>query len=155
METPVPGPESPRRESFGLSLLQIGRLWRQAADAAIAGGVFPDAGWRPLLYLYRAGGEPLRQKDLAALIGMEGPSLVPLLDSLTAAGLVRRVEDPQDRRARRLSLTPAGEAIATRIQSRLVALEQDILSGLGEAELRTTAATLARMAEALARRRQG
>lgn len=146
-------PEEPRfRAGFGLRLLLLGRQWRQAVDAAISGDVFPGAGWRPLVYLRRAS-EPLRQKDLAALIGIEGPSLVHLLDGLEAAGLVERVEDHKDRRVRRLRLTPKGTEISDRIETRLAEVEQELLSEISDGELRAAAETLDRIGAALARYR--
>jgi DNA-binding MarR family transcriptional regulator len=61
-----------------------------------------------LLQLVRAG-EPLPLRILA-----EGQHCVPsnmttLIDRLEADGLVRRVDDPTDRRSKRAQLTPAGE----------------------------------------------
>ncbi len=144
-------PEEPRA-GFGLKLLQLGRQWRQAVDAAIIGDVFPGAGWRPLVYLRRAA-TPLRQKDLAALIGIEGPSLVHLLDGLEAAGLVERVEDPKDRRVRRLRLTPKGIELSMRIEARLAEVEQELLSGIADDDVRAATATLDRIGVALARYR--
>jgi MarR family transcriptional regulator for hemolysin len=142
------------RTGFGLELLQLGRQWRQAVDAAIRQDIFPDAGWRPLYYLHRAT-KPLRQKDLAALIGIEGPSLVPLLDALAASGLLERVEDPQDRRARQLRLTASGEAVGARIAGRLAEVERELLHGVSDDELRAAEATLARIGSALALRKAG
>ncbi|UPG70899.1 hypothetical protein MVG78_09605 [Roseomonas gilardii subsp. gilardii] len=40
-----------------------------------------DGTWRPLLYLGRMGGG-IRQTDLAGALGIEGASLVRLLDAL-------------------------------------------------------------------------
>jgi len=51
----------------------------------------------------------LSQVQLAAQIGIEGPTLARHLDRLCAEGLVERHRDAQDRRVVRIMLTPAGE----------------------------------------------
>jgi len=142
------------RAGFGLRLLHLGRLWRQAVDAEIQRGTFSGAGWRALLWLGRSG-ERLRQKDLAALMGIEGPSLVRLLDGLCAGGLLRREPDAEDRRAYRLILTDEGRATVSRIEARLAAIEQDLLDGLSDAELAPCAAVLERLEAKLQAQRGG
>jgi MarR family transcriptional regulator for hemolysin len=144
-------PDDLKRTGFGLRLMQLARHWRQAVDAGIR-DAFPDAGWRPLIYLYRAP-EPLRQKDLAALIGIEGPSLVRLLDSLVASGLVVRAEDTEDRRARRLALTSSGLATAARIEVRLAEVEAELLRQVDGSALKTAMEAMGQIELALHRRK--
>jgi len=144
-------PDDLKRTGFGLRLMQLARLWRQAVDAGIRRDAFPDAGWRPLVYLYRAS-EPLRQKDLAALIGIEGPSLVRLLDSLVASGLVLRAEDTEDRRARRLALTPSGLTTAARIEVRLAEVEAELLRQVDRSALKAAMDALGQIELALRRK---
>jgi MarR family transcriptional regulator for hemolysin len=57
----------------------------------------------------------VRQKELATALGIEGPSLVRLLDSLERRGLIERREDEYDRRARGIHLTQAGHDLAVRV----------------------------------------
>ena len=140
----MPQDSSALRAAFGQRLLHLGRLWRQTVDAEIQKDTFPDAGWRALLWLHRSG-EDLRQKDLAAVMGIEGPSLVRLLDSLSAAGLLLRTEDGTDRRARRLTLTAEGRKVVLRIEARLAAVEAALLEGIPDAELAACSDLLARL----------
>lgn len=51
-------------------------------------------------------GEAVRQRTLADHVGIEGPSLVRLLDQLCAAGLAHRNDDPGDRHAPPPDLAP-------------------------------------------------
>jgi MarR family transcriptional regulator for hemolysin len=53
----------------------------------------------PVLHIARSGGG-MRQGHLAEELGVEGPSLVRILDQLCAAGLVERRDDPKDGRPR-------------------------------------------------------
>jgi DNA-binding MarR family transcriptional regulator len=52
----------------------------------------------------------LRSIDLAASFGYAPRTVTEAIDGLERDGLVRRDPDPADRRAKRISLTPAGEA---------------------------------------------
>ena len=136
------------RSNFGFRLVVLGRRWRQAIDQEIQAVGLTDATWRPLLHLYHLG-DGLRQKDLAASIGIEGPTLVRLLDSLASRALVERSEDPEDRRAKRLRLTEEGRQLVLRIQKIITTLEDQLLSGLSDDELAQCGGVIGRMEAAL------
>jgi DNA-binding MarR family transcriptional regulator len=53
--------------------------------------------------------EPLRLTELATLAGMTKQSIGEVIDNLVDLGYVKRVPDPQDRRAKLLCLTERGE----------------------------------------------
>lgn len=55
------------------------------------------------------------QKDLVGLLDMRQQSLAEVIAKLEAKGLVKREEDPEDRRRHRLSLTEAGRAAAEEV----------------------------------------
>jgi len=54
-------------------------------------------------------GEPLSLSECAAKMTCVRSNITQLVDRLEADGLVRRVEDPQDRRAVRAAVTPLGK----------------------------------------------
>ncbi|WP_298427110.1 MarR family transcriptional regulator [Rhodoblastus sp.] len=121
-------------ERFFAAALLLPRRWRATMDAALSHYGLTSATCRPLFYLGRLG-EGVRPKDLAEFLEIERPSLAQLLDRLEAAGLVRRQEDPHDRRGKTLHFTPEGRriydlttGIADRMAERLFAdvHEQDI-----------------------------
>jgi DNA-binding MarR family transcriptional regulator len=63
--------------------------------------------------------------DLAELFGTSVPSMSRAVDALVRAKLATRVEDPDDRRVKRLALTAKGQRLADRIISaRLAGLEE-------------------------------
>jgi MarR family transcriptional regulator for hemolysin len=104
----------PRQIDFGFNVARLARRLRQAVDAELGAFGLTEATWRPLAYVGRLGGG-VRQKELATALGIEGPSLVRLLDSLERRGLIERREDESDRRARGLHLTRAGRDLAVRV----------------------------------------
>jgi len=67
-----------------------------------------------------------------------------LLDDLEAAGLIERRPDPADRRARRIVATPDGRSCLTRLDERLRAGEEQLLSGLDSGPDRQVFRTLLR-----------
>src|SRR5260370_37847334 len=99
---------------FGFNGARLARRVRQAVDAELQVFGLTEATWRPLAYVGRLGGG-VRQKELATALGIEGPSLGRLLDSLERRGLIERREDEGDRRARGSYLTEAGHDLAVRV----------------------------------------
>ena len=98
------------RQSVSSALVIASRQWRRTSHGVIAAYNVSEACATPLLIAARLDA-PVRQVALAELTGIEGPSLVRLLDQLCAANLVRRDEDPDDRRAKIISLTDVGRSV--------------------------------------------
>src|ERR1700750_953382 len=103
----------PKQIDFGFNVARLSRRLRQAVDAELRTFGLTDATWRPLAYVGRLGGG-VRQKELATALGIEGPSLVRLLDSLERRGLIERREDESDRRARGIYLARARRELVVR-----------------------------------------
>jgi MarR family transcriptional regulator for hemolysin len=75
-------------------------------------------------------GEHGSQLALAQHLGVDRTVMTYLLDDLEAAGLIERRPDPADRRARRIVATRRGHDTLTRLDQRLCAAEEQLLSGL-------------------------
>ena len=75
------------------------------------------------------------QHDLAAAVGIEGPTLTRHLDALERQGLVRRGQDPADRRAVVVELTPEGHAAHARLRDVVIAFDRRLRSGLSQDEV--------------------
>lgn len=99
---------------FGFRLAYVARRLRQAVDDELRAYGLTDATWRPLAYVGRLG-EGVRQKELAEALGIQGPSLVRLLDTLERRGLIERREQDHDRRVRGIYLTQSGRKLQRRI----------------------------------------
>lgn len=121
-------------QEYTHALLLAGRQWRRAANAAAERHGISDATALPLVLIGRMEGEP-RQNTLAEAVDIEGPSLVRLLDQLEKAGLVLRMEDPIDRRAKVLSLTPAGKRVVAGIEADLHRLRDAVFASVSAADL--------------------
>lgn len=129
---------------IGLLISRLARLWRREADQALADHGLSQATALPLMVLSRRG-KCVRQGVLAEEMGIEGPSLVRLIDLLQAEGLVERREDPTDRRAKTLHLTSTGEAKAEEINRVLRRVRADLLKDIEASDLAVTFDVLQRI----------
>ncbi|HJE25932.1 MAG TPA: MarR family transcriptional regulator [Methylorubrum populi] len=127
-------PLSQRWLTYTHALLLSGRQWRRLANATTEAHGVSEAKALPLVLIGRLGGEP-RQNTLAEAVGIEGPSLVRLLDQLETAGLVMRREDPTDRRAKVLSLTDTGRSVVAGIEADLDGLRKAVFSKVSASDL--------------------
>lgn len=140
----MPHSDPSPRGRFGFLFVTLARRWRRAIDHELAAAGLTDATWTPLIHLSE-GGDDISQTELAMRVGLDASSLVRLLDLLEGRGLVERRVDPNDRRARRIVLTPAGKAEVTAILGKLHTVEADLLSDVDDADLATMLAGFARI----------
>ena len=135
---------SPRREHRLVFLLNVAqrRMQRWMAARPLASGV--TAAQSGLLFI-------LGQRD-GVLMGEAGAALdlgpagiSGLVDRMTAASLIRRRADPDDGRAWRLWLTPAGRAAMAQSKAGLVEVNARLTDGFTEAEIDVVARWLTTM----------
>jgi DNA-binding MarR family transcriptional regulator len=62
---------------------------------------------------------PLTLRELSGALGIDPPYATVVVHDLSERGLVERIPHPTDRRARLVTLTPAGRAAAERAESLL------------------------------------
>jgi MarR family transcriptional regulator for hemolysin len=113
--------------------MRVARRWRQAVDTELESYGLSHATWRPLLKLAGAA-EPLRQHELADLLQIGHPELVRLIDSLEQKRLVTRHDSSDDRRVKRISLTPGGRRVAEQVADSIEAFERRVLQGISTAD---------------------
>jgi MarR family transcriptional regulator for hemolysin len=119
---------------FGRIVYRVSTAWRREIDQRVRAFGLTDATWRPLLYLGRMG-DGVRQTDLAAALTIEDPSLVRLIDALERVGLVERLEDPEDRRSKRLWMTEAGRETYARVAAIHASLADAFVRDVSPVEL--------------------
>ncbi len=130
--------------AFAELVFGVGRLWRRAANQALDACGLSHATAAPLLALQRLGGSA-RQGSIAEEAGLEGPSVVRIVDLLVAEGLVARAEDSSDRRAKIITLTDAGEARLRSIRVIIDAMREDLVGGIDEGDLHVAVAVLGKV----------
>lgn len=90
------------------SLLEAARALEHRLESALAEVGLSMAKYGVVSELARAG-EPLALSELAARQSCVRSNMTQLIDRLEADGLVRRVDDPTDRRSVRAAITRLGE----------------------------------------------
>ncbi len=116
-------------EQFGLSLVVLARLYRRELDLALRQYGVSEATVLPIRYLAQLGNQT-RQGQLAQMMRLEGPTLVRVIDQLQASGLVERVPDEQDRRARLIRLTDKGREFHDHVLELLRQLRVRLFEGM-------------------------
>lgn len=79
------------------------RMWRAHLNTVLAEYDITASAWSVIRVL-RDEGQGKTQKELASELGIEGPTLVKLLDSLERLGWIERRVAPNDRRAKTIWL---------------------------------------------------
>lgn len=107
---------SERHSGVTLMIVDIARLLRRRFEAALAevdtGLTVAEA--RTLAIVWRNSG--LRQAALAERMNVEPMTLVGYLDALEAQDLIQRSVDPNDRRAKLITLTPNADPVLEKIE---------------------------------------
>jgi DNA-binding MarR family transcriptional regulator len=84
----------------------------------------------------------LSGRELAGHMGVGLATLSGMIDRLVAHDLVARQEDPQDRRVRRITLTPAGAELIGTIITAGAEKQRRLLSRMTPTELKTVSEAL-------------
>lgn len=90
--------------------------------------------WGYTVLVEVASGPPRSQLALAGAVPVDKTKLVGILDELESAGLVNRLPDPRDRRARLVEPTAAGRATLAEATSEIRSVENELLVDLDENE---------------------
>ena len=132
--SPQPTPE----ERFSAALHATARSWRLAIDARLKDLGIGQAGWMTIAMIAKSK-EPPSQRELADLLGIEGPSVVSMLDRLERGGLVRREASPLDRRVKLAHLTDDGRTLYARVREEADAFRLAMLEGVPKETLAAAA----------------
>jgi MarR family transcriptional regulator for hemolysin len=132
-------------DPLGFVLVDVARLLRRRFEKALenAGLGLTVSEARTLAFVSRRPG--LRQSTLAEELCVEPMTLVGFLDRLEAAELVERIQDPADRRAKLIRLTPSATNIVRRIRAIGKAVREDAERGIDADAVEAMRLTLLRM----------
>ncbi|MES2886673.1 MAG: MarR family transcriptional regulator, partial [Pseudomonadota bacterium] len=120
------------------------RDWRHVLDRRLAPHGLSEATWRAMLHLELLNGSAV-QSLLAANMGIEGPSLVRLIDRMERDGWVRRRAHPQDRRVNVIEPTPKGRVVTKQVADAAADMRAAVFAELNTAELQQLHQSLERI----------
>ena len=119
-------------------------MWRLRLDERLRPLGLSQARWVALYRLARLP-QPPTQGELAALLGVEGPTVARLLDSLETTGYVVRRPTARDGRVKIIKLTARARREAARIDRLAIALRYELLADLDAGEFMAATRLLRRL----------
>lgn len=137
-----------RTQSAGYMTNWAARLFARAIDQKLK-PLGLSSGYLPVFFAL-ADGTTRTQKQLAAEVGIEQPTMAATLNRMERDGLIEREKDNEDRRITHIHLSPAAKAKAPQIQTIVNAVNEQALSGLNSLEKRVLLDALGKVTNALA-----
>ena len=128
---------------LGFLIHDVSRLRRSAFDRCLKPLNVTRSQWWVLAYLSREDG--MTQSQLAIELDLGKVAVGGLIDRLEKSGLVRREADASDRRVNRVFLEPKSKQLITKMRKVSHRMNAQILEGLVDERLESTALTLDQM----------
>ena len=132
-----------------VGIVRAGEAFVALANRALSGYQLSPAARQALAVLDGAG-EPLSPTEIARRLIVTTASVTSLLDTLERRGLVERRPDPADRRRLLVAITPPAQAMVRQYVPEVVALQDTVMSGIGEEDRQQLITILTRIREAIA-----
>jgi len=118
-------------ERFSDALHSTSRSWRQAVDRRLKYLGVSQASWMTIAIAAKAR-SPLSQSELADRLGVEGATMVAMIDRLVKAGLANREASTTDRRVKRVVLTSSVAAASPRASARESVSDETVWTDLDD-----------------------
>lgn len=133
-------------DNFGVLLHEVARYWRAELDRRLRHLGLSQSQW---LVLIKLPDEGMMQTALARKVGIEGSTLVRLLDRLQANGWIERRDMPGDRRAKRVVPTAKAKALQHEVAVIAQALREQLLAGIDPEHVAVAAEVLSQLRQKL------
>ena len=92
----------------------------------------------------------LTQKEIADKVGIEGATLVPIIDKMEKEGLLKRKPDSSDRRVNRIYLTQKADSLWESMVECALRIRKSSTKNISENNIQTTLETLRKISQNLA-----
>ena len=135
------------KTEFGTLVALVAHRWRVKLDERLRHLDLNQTRWRILLQLHRVG--PLSQTALAEQIGIEGPTLVRILDNMERRDLVVRTVCADDRRVKFVAITETAKPLITEIKQIAETLSHELLAEIPDPDMDVTTNALQTIANHL------
>jgi MarR family transcriptional regulator, transcriptional regulator for hemolysin len=121
-------------ERFAIALHSTARAWRHVVDRRLKCLGLSQASWSTIAVAAKAR-SPLSQSELAVCLGIEGATMVAMVDRLVKAGLAVRQASKTDRRIKRVVLTEAGSRLHDTVKAEAAAVRKELLANVDPKKL--------------------
>ncbi|HEY0209654.1 MarR family winged helix-turn-helix transcriptional regulator [Acerihabitans sp.] len=131
-------------KSFAKLLHLTSRALRMAIDRRLKYLGLSQASWVAVAAI--AGAQaPLSQSELAQILGVEGATIVSMVDRLVKLDLIQRIATARDRRKKLLVVTDAGKALYEKVRMEADAIGKEILENVAEQDMQVAMQVLAKI----------
>lgn len=142
--------EQVKRVSSSMSILSRAfTLSRPHEKMLEDAGVRLDRAGSALLFKLRHLGESTRVSDLAEKLDVDTPAVTRKLQQLARLGYVNVTPDPEDKRAKLITLTPAGEEVTDRVMVAVKHRFARLFDGWSAQEISEFSTSLDKFAQAI------
>lgn len=149
--------EEPAERPFRIGFLvhDVSRMRRTLWDHALKPLGLTRSQWWVLAHLSRHRGASMMQSELARILDVGKVTVGGLIDRLEASGHIARRTDASDRRAKRVYVTPEGEAVIARMTEIGTGLNAIILKDISPTDIALAEEVLHQMKDNLRRNLKG
>jgi len=133
----------PEKKELAQTLMNVFKQVHKDFQHQLYKSIVPNQKMTPMFVMMRLkkasckGADGVRVSDIASSIGITVPAITQIITALEKDGYVSRAMDPEDRRAVRVILTPAGDAMLEPAIRALDDIFISLIDYLGEDESRT------------------
>ncbi|HZI69699.1 MAG TPA: MarR family transcriptional regulator [Nitrososphaeraceae archaeon] len=134
--------------NIGFIVNRAAKAFVKALDTDLRQNVGVTFGqWKVIVMLANQNG--LTQKEIADKLGLEGPTLIPIIDKMEQEGLLVRKVDPDDRRNNRIYRTEKADELWDRMIVCALRIREVSLRGIPEQDINTMRKVLEKISENL------
>lgn len=134
--------------NIGFIVNRAAKAFVKALDTDLRENVGVTFGqWKVIVMLANQNG--LTQKEIADRLGLEGPTLIPIIDKMEQEGLLVRKVDPDDRRNNRIYRTEKADELWDRMIECALRIREVSLRGIPEQDINTMRKVLEKIYENL------
>lgn len=132
--------------SVGFIVNSTAKAFQKALDSELRKNVGVTLSqWRVVGALVLRPG--LTQKEIADKVGIEGATLVPVIDKMEKDGLLKRKPDSKDRRVNRIYLTPKADSLWNSMTECALRIRKVSTKDIPEDQIKTALETLRRISK--------
>lgn len=124
---------------------QSGKVFAEAMEKRLRPYGITRTHWIAMYYIMT--NEAITQKQLAEMMALKEPSVVPILQKMEMEGDLVRIASEKDHRNKFLKLTEEGEAHCKRILPVVEGFKEDTTRGISEEHLQILKDSLEKMVE--------
>lgn len=135
--------------SFGFVIYSASKMMQKAFDLELRNRTGINLVQSKVIFALNMQSGPT-QRELADKIGVESPTLVPIIDKMEQDGYVKRKLDSKDRRIKRIYATAKADSMWDSMMECAAQIRKTAIQDLSESEIKSALGVVKKMTENLA-----